>query len=390
MIYIIVLIILFIPFVKYDLLAKQGYEGVWYYVCLISLILLAALRYRVGGDTIIYMDIFDYNPKISELSSFDFENAEFNPMWYVYNSIFKSLGNSFFLFQLSQAVIINTIFFRFLYKYTNYFFTAIIVYYVGYYAYLNFEIQREVLSICIFLMAYPFLESGKYLKYYLIILFAISIHYSALLLIFVPLFTLFKRDNFWGAIAIVALVSLIFSLFDVVTFAISLFFNSGADKISNYLMIDAPNIIGATVQFLKTVPFIILFFLRKKLYIKCNQKMGAIFFMVIIIQSASMFVPVIPRLSNYLMPLGIILIVNTIMDNLQLIKMRQTTTVLATSVIMLYLINLGYFYITDTSEVLAGTREYKRYVPYVSVFNPHKDYTRERIMINERTEKVFR
>lgn len=389
MVYLFILLLILVPFVKYDILAKKGGEGLWFYITLISLICLAAFRYRVGGDTIIYMDIFTYYPKISELSSFDFETAEFNPMWYIYNSVFKSLGNSFFLFQLTQAIIINTVFFRFFYKYTNYFFTAILIYYVGYYVYLNFEIQREVLSICLFIIAYPFLENGKYLKYYLIVLVAISIHYSAILLLFVPLFLLLKRDNFWVSIAIVAVVTLLFSLYNIIEIAVSLFFDTGAYKISNYLMIDAPNTIGATIQMLKMVPFILVFYLRKKLHIDCNQNMGAILTMVIIIQSASMFVPVIPRLSNYLIPLGIVFIVNTIMRNFQLIRKKQITTILAMSVCFIYFFNLGYFYITDTSEVLARTREYRRYVPYVSIFNPHMDYTRERIMINERVNRVL-
>ena len=51
MIYFIVFILLLIPVVKYDWMAKTGGEKGWYYFNLIVLILFAGLRYRVGGDT---------------------------------------------------------------------------------------------------------------------------------------------------------------------------------------------------------------------------------------------------------------------------------------------------------------------------------------------------
>ena len=386
MIYLIVLIILFIPFVKYDLLAKQGYEGVWHYVCLISLILLAALRYRVGGDTLIYMDIFEYYPKISELSTFDFKNAEYNPMWYIYNSVFKSLGNSFFLFQLSQAIIINTIFFRFFYKYTNYFFTALIFYYIGYYCYYNFEIQREILCICIFLISYPFLEKGKYLRYYLLVIFASSIHYSALVLLIVPLFLLLKRDRFWLSLIIITIISYLFLRFDIISLAISFFFDSGAEKIYNYLRREVPNFHGIIVQFLIMLPYLTLFYVRYKYKIDDDKKMGAIVTIIIGIQCSSLFVPAVPRLSNYFFPIGIVFIINSIINNIDRIRMKQVSSVLVFGVLFVFFFNAGFYYMKSKAKVLPGAHEYGLFIPYVSVFNPHMVYERERRIINERTE----
>ena len=63
MIYFVVFILLLIPVVKYDWMAKTGGESKWYYLNLVVLILLAALRYRVGGDTLMYMSVYDSFPK---------------------------------------------------------------------------------------------------------------------------------------------------------------------------------------------------------------------------------------------------------------------------------------------------------------------------------------
>ena len=81
MIYIILLIFLSIPVVKYDLLAKKGGENLWFYSSLLLLILVAGLRYRVGGDTIVYMVEFTAYPKLDEPRYFDFATARFNPLW---------------------------------------------------------------------------------------------------------------------------------------------------------------------------------------------------------------------------------------------------------------------------------------------------------------------
>ena len=128
------LLILF-PLVRYDICGKKGYEDIWYYVLLIALIAIAAFRYRTGGDTLIYMSMFEDYPTIGELTSFDYISAEFNPMWYVYNSVFKSFGNSFLLFQIVQAIFVNSVIFWFLRKYCNWFYIAVLLYYFGFYFY---------------------------------------------------------------------------------------------------------------------------------------------------------------------------------------------------------------------------------------------------------------
>ena len=80
MIYILVFILLLIPVIRYDWLAKSGGESGWYYFNLVVLILLAGLRYRVGGDTLMYMSMYDEMPAMSELKYFDFDEALYNPL----------------------------------------------------------------------------------------------------------------------------------------------------------------------------------------------------------------------------------------------------------------------------------------------------------------------
>ena len=144
MIYLIVLIVLLIPAIRYDFLSKKGGERIWYYVNLLVLILLAGLRYRVGGDTAQYMLFFENMPSLSELSSFKFMNNYYMPLWYVYTAVFKSFGG-YFLFQMVQAIIVNTVFLWFFKKKCSRYFTAIVVYFLAYYFSLNMDIMRQAL-----------------------------------------------------------------------------------------------------------------------------------------------------------------------------------------------------------------------------------------------------
>lgn len=75
MIYILLFLFLLVPVIRYDLLAKKGGEDLWYWTSVILLVLVAGLRYRVGGDTLVYMAEYNMYPKIDELAYFDFETA---------------------------------------------------------------------------------------------------------------------------------------------------------------------------------------------------------------------------------------------------------------------------------------------------------------------------
>lgn len=376
-----------IPFVKYDLFAKSSGEKIWYYVVLFALIVLAAFRYRVGGDTIIYMDIFEYYPKISELSEFDFKNAEFNPMWYVYNAVFKSLSDNFFLFQLTQAIIVNAIFLRFFYRYCDRFFCAVLIYFLGYYCYFNMEILREVLCICIFLLAFPFLEKREWLKYYLLILFAISIHFSSAFLLFVPLLLLLKKDRFWISLITSLLLLVLLNELNIVDRIVDLFFGKQSKLIVRYILLrNELTLNGVIIQSMICMPLLFLFYFRKKYDINNNSNMGAILNAFVLIQSIGILIVVISRFTNYLIPLMIVFSVNTIFDNFEKIRSSQIAKFLICSALLILCFNISYGYLKNRDFDLKGAHMYDRYLPYKSIFNPEKCEFRERLMINERSD----
>lgn len=386
-VYAAVFLLILIPLVRYDICGKKGYEGIWYYVLLFAFISLSALRYRTGGDTLIYMSYFEDYPTVKELFSFDFLTAEFNPMWYVYNSVFKSMGDSYFLFQTVQAIIVNSIILWFLYKHCNYFFISVMIYYLGYYFYFNMEVQREILCICVFLLSYDALVEHRYVKFYLAAFFALTIHVSAALLLIMPFFMKLEKDRLWLSLAVSLCLSLFLMKVDIVGIVLSTALGDSGNIVRSYLSLDAPNIFGRIVAFIACFPFMCFFYVREKSGIDCNKDMGALLNMVILIQFVGMFIQGPSRFSNYLMLIGIVFMVNTTFDNIQTIRKSQVMSLIICLGWFVYSFNIFHFYNKNTS--VEGTKYYDIFVPYVSVFNPHEVEKRERLIINDRYEKEF-
>ncbi|MBO5024731.1 MAG: EpsG family protein [Bacteroidaceae bacterium] len=389
MIYLVAFILILVPVIRFDLMKLEGNKSLWLSLNFLMMVMVAGLRYRVGGDTLIYMDLFDTYPAIDELSTFDFEDAKYNPCWYIYNSIFKSCGNSFTLFQIVQAVIVNGVFFRFFKRQTSYYFTAILVYFFGYYCYYNMEIQREVLSLCFMLEAYPFLVRKKLLQYYLLCVAALFFHTSAVVMFLFPLVLLIKKDYFWVALLIIGMTVLMLQVLDVINIFLSIAVPDTklTETIASYLMNESPNIIGKTVYILKIVPFIMLMFVRNRHGFDNDMLVGKLIFFAVAIQSVTMYIPVTQRFSNYIFPLAIVYVVNTFYLHYWDIRPHLLSHLIVTSALFIYGFNLAYFYLQNRNDDLEGTHVYNRYLPYNSVFDPQSDNVREQLIQNERATR---
>lgn len=384
-VYLIAFIVLLIPVFRFDLMKLEGNKTLWMYAEYVILVLIAGLRYRVGGDTLIYMKIFEDYPTIGELSTFDFAEAKYNPMWYIYNSVFKTLGDSFTLFQLCQAILVNLAFFRFFKRYSpQAFFSCVFVYYFGYYCYFNMEILRDALCISIFLEAYPFLEKKKLLQYYLLCIFALLFHMSAVLLFLFPLALLLKKNQFWIGAALMVFVFILLHKIDIVSILLNIAFEGHlAVTVNSYLEKEAPNINGIILNLLVAVPFLALMLIRYIYKYENDQLMGGLLIFVVVIQTIGTFISVAYRFSNYLMPLGIVFILNTFYGNFWDFRKYAFAKIMFCGIFFIYTFNLSYYYIKKAEDT-KGARHYRRYAPYYSVLDPQEDKKREQILLNER------
>ena len=195
MIYLIVLIILLIGVFKYERKNfKIGYK--WYILEWLLLVLLAGLRYKIGGDTASYMGEFDHYPSLSELSSFNFTDAARQPLWYVFTAICKSISQDFVCVQIVHALIVNTVFFWFFKTHSERCFSCVLIYGLFFFMNYNTEVLRASLAVSVFLISYNYLVQKKWIKYFICCFIALGFHLQSILLFIFPVCHYFEKSSF--------------------------------------------------------------------------------------------------------------------------------------------------------------------------------------------------
>lgn len=389
MIYAVVFILLLIPVVKYDLLAKTGGEGKWFWSCLLLLVLLAGFRYRVGGDTLMYYGMFDECPTLDELKYFDFESAIFNPGWYIFNAICKSICDDFTFFQLVHALIVNTTFFHFFRKYCpKYYFSVMLVYYLGYFCYFNMEIMREALCISLLMMATDWLMEKKWIPYYLVCVFALFFHFSAAFMLCLPLLFLFKR-NYWKW-SIVIFIG-VFAVVRIINVPQLLLGFIADDSSQLYLLVDKyidreTNINGLLSTLLRYLPMLGILWLAERHDVRFTKDFGPLVLGTTIVFASMTCVSIFERFYNYFVPFVLIYFVETVYVILSTKALRQFQITYLSMLVVVgcFFFNIARFYLKDCSEFYPNTYFYVRYVPYHSIAMPKIEEQRERYTENER------
>lgn len=387
MIYFLIFVLLLIPVVKYDWMAKTSGERVWYYLCLVVLILLSGLRYRVGGDTMTYMALFEEIPSLSEYKNFDFFEAAYQPLWYLLNMFSKSINESFTCFQLIHAAILNVSFFHFFRKYCpNYYFTAILLYFLTYFCYFNMEVLRESLCISLLLWAVPSLLQKKWLTYYSFCIVGVFVHYSSMIMFVIPLlFWLLKKPNVRLQLIILVSVFVIVSLVNVVDVILKLLPISQqfVELLNRY--IETQRTIGGIIsQLLYYIPVFGLIYLHGLNEKEIKFPLLPIILGFVIINTMAMNLGAFERLVNYFKPFVLIYLVHiaySIISSKRIIEYQKTYCILFV-VLVVFCFNSVRYYTKDMSDYYPNSKFYNIYTPYHSVFNPIVDERRERMREN--------
>lgn len=183
---------------------------------LLAFILISGLRYKIGSDTLRYMDEYKYYPNLFELSDYRFSETRYDFLWVFFCSTCKTFSDSYFFMQFILAIMINSIYFYFIYKSTNYRFTGLLLYFVFGFLYFNTEILRESLAVAIFLLSIHFFYEKKWIKYYLLAFIAILFHSSAFIVLVFPFFSKVKfNKSFIISLVIIAMFAgVIWTLFN--------------------------------------------------------------------------------------------------------------------------------------------------------------------------------
>lgn len=367
--------------VIYDWIGFKHNKNVIYFFQLLFLILVAGLRYKVGGDTFYYMDQWEKYPTIQNMTFRFLQESEYNILWDLTISVCKSIFDNFIFFQFIHTIFVNLVFFWFFKKYTPYIFTAVFWYAIGHFLYFNTEILREILCICLFMLSTPALLKKHYIKFYLICLIALGFHNSSVIMLIAPFLLFFKPFNLKSTI----IISIIFLVFSSVLFLfakdIIQYLDDPVvyDKFSHYTD-NYYSIKGIIYQFFLCIPVGIIIYLNKNNTDKTSvfHNLLSLLFVLYIISLA--FYTITMRMCNYIVPFYIVLGVNIFMKSIKDVefakKIQNLLPIKGMILIAVFCIffDFGYFYFKTPYENIKKPF-YIRYYPYTSVFTKNQNKT---------------
>lgn len=216
MIYLAIIVYIIILIYSFDIRHLKGGEK--HLVVLLSIfICLAGLSYRLGIDTLRYEEKFYYFTfpiSFTELFGGKFSMIQENePLWVLLNRTCYVMFGEFQYMKFIIAAFVNCIVFWFLKKYSPAFYTSVLLYFLLVFANLNYQILRESIAVCFFLIALDRLIDGKhtgkkrYVLYYLWIIPALFSHRFAVLTLLFPLFLSIKFNGRFFAVLLVTILA---------------------------------------------------------------------------------------------------------------------------------------------------------------------------------------
>lgn len=377
MIYILIFISIIFCVFLFDFNKSTGASNTVYNFYLIVFILIATLRWKVGGDSISYQNSFEEDiPNLFELDLEFIKDYKWEPFFVLVFSFCKTITKDFWFFQFIHAIFINTVFFNFIKKNTSYKYIGLTIYSLFFYFYFNFEILRESIAVAIFVLIYPFYLNKKWKKYYLFVIVAIMFHFSASILLVFPLFRNAEFNSkgvFW--LFVMAIFFFVMSLIFPIQLIFALLGDNALNKFDYY-----SNVI---MNFYGTLYKILLFIIIPYIIYRYNNKYSnndlfkELIYAYFFVSLAYIVISGLGRFLNYFAPFVIIYYANT----LQLIfrsKSIYEIKILLLAVIMFFPLNYKMsYYMRSTDYLVKGTYAYNMWFPYSTIFSKEEKLDRE-------------
>lgn len=377
MIYLSILTVLALFAVFHDVLNVREGRTASYWGAYVILVCLAGLRFKVGGDTYNYMYTHELLPNLTNLFSTEVGVSKLQPLWLLFSAIAKSIGEDFYILQFLHAITVNAVIFIFIQKNTRFRHTGVFFYYFSLYPFFNFEILRESLAICCFLLSIPYFTDRKWIHYYLLVAAAFFFHLSAVFLFLLPLIRNIKPKPFFLIFLFAAstllnpvMQAILSSSFttNMIGFAISDY------KEYNYTIF---GLISILIFYLIT-PLALNWATLNKLRLELNY--GAAASSGLIIASLIPLFFIFYRFFNYFSILYILMACEITHKTIRIKVINRIRLLTAPLIFIFITIFYSGRYFSDTSELVPSTRWHIRWHPYHSIFEPVEVSDRERMV----------
>lgn len=398
MIYFIVFCFLIVCIYTYDYSKYSKGNIIAYGLFWIFFVAIMGLRYRIGGDSVMYEAEFKNLPTLDHLYNFKFGGSRYEPGYIVFCSIARSLSPDFTYFQLLHSFVVNTVVFWFIYKNTPNRYIALTLYFGGLYFNLGSEVLREALAVCCLLLAWPFFKNGKWLIYFIFAFFAASFHISGAIMFVLPLFVLpgIRRCFRLGwPVLLVSLVIFAAGMILEKKFFVILQQISDNENImqkaqmyqkSDYGGLNL-NFIGMLEHALKTIiiPLGALYYMKHSLYsgedeekLKWLKRLEILIVTGVYFAVLAMTITIAGRFNNYIGLFNYILIASCFFRTIKIKRKRFRLNALYWACIfaVIFILNIKVYFGTFGATSL---KQYMLYYPYISRLDPQDDTNRETI-----------
>ena len=396
MIYLLILFLLLYCTYHFDYLEKKKHRNTFYFAILIALILLAGFRYRIGVDTIRYASLFKSIPTLSDWNQIDFAAENFEPLYYLFSMLSKSISSEFWGMQMLQAILVNIAVFVFIKRYTHNMFLGILLYYTFLYLSFMCEVMREACAVSMFLFSWKYLVERRWVKYYLFCILAFLFHSSEILLFILPFlrllhlekFICLNRGTFLFLLIVLGLGFAIQHLFfDYISI---LAFN---ERIENKITAYTDSSLSGTILNINGILSIIIMYvfypLAALLLLKRKYSLKGISYEPMILLCSVFALLSIPlgilyRYNNYFMLFSIVALSDLAYSQRLSIKKGVYINSSRFSLWILLFFPLFFLRVYSYFPTIPKTqcKNYMRYYPYSSIFDETRDYDREKLFIH--------
>ena len=342
----------------------KKYRGIYIAIFIYSIVMWG-FRYRVGIDTLNYMEDYGEMPSLSKLDYSHIFEYRAAPFYTMLVAICKSISPSFYLLQIAVTTIFNLCLFIFLKKYSQNPFHAFLIFFFMTGGYFNTEILKESLAVGFFLLNLDNLLNNRLGKYYLLATVSLMFHYSAIIVFLFPLLKWLRFNMYFFLILIVFfLVSKQLSgiLLPMITFeAVA----NRLDEFSKMMENGQLNINWVIVEVTRTsvLPFCLLLVNRYKKW-KLDNKEFLICLCVIFGIGCIYFEIIFDRFCNYLIIIFVVCFSNML-----------TSKTLSKQLCIIFV----FMFIGIYTFYYFNHHRYRMWYPYISILNEHKDMNREKL-----------
>ena len=335
----------------------------------VFLLLFVSLRYGQGSDYFSYIYLFNYTANTFESAvlykdiSYITSEIGFSAISYFWLKILKlspELLNALFS---AVSFILMWLFIR---KYSDRPIISLFIFYCTFYLIYPFSVIRQALCIGVFIYyMIPLLHKKKYFNYYLISLLLFTIHYSSIIIFFIPVVNIIKKYSLYQ-VYFISIISLIIGvmLFEHIYSFFSIFDIIGG-KVGSYTQENSIEVLSIISRLLLFIPIVQLFNIYPKDSLKDTfLKIYIIGFVLYLIFLGSSLIS--SRLNVYMRYFEAVLLVDFL---LYVFKYKLNKIVSFSYIILI----MTVLYVKNIDSFISQGPYYSHVnvcnYPYVSIFN---------------------